>query len=311
MRADLLTALLMVLVAAPVTTRADEPDDGPTDAPDEAPADDLPSRVPAKGPSLLDVWTAEHQWFRLGLKAHMTAPSVDAQQALKIGPDLTFDLTTDFFLGIGMKVGFLGGYHNGTGCVRRNAEAGGPACPDSVGQKGGVNYEWWEPIDSNGDVNGEAGDVTPGNQRQVRRVDTHVGYFALTVGANYELTIPTVKVLRVLQPYVGGGLVLMWVYTWSDLGLTEYFLINNDENDVLDGDNVDPFSNQGPEVGGEVYGGLHINVSKAFRFSLEVGYHNVAIGSEPLNKATSGFDARHLDYRIADLRVGGGVGFRF
>ena len=114
----------------------------------------------------------------------------------------------------------------------------------------------------------------------------------------------------------GGGVVIAWIQTYSDLLETEYVLINNEENDAYNPDNIDPWSSQGPQVGGEVYGGFHLNLDKVFRLTFDLGYLNVAVPDENLKKATNEepnrqFDAKHLPYRLAQFKFGGGFEFRF
>ncbi len=48
-----------------------------------------------------------------------------------------------------------------------------------------------------------------------------------------------------------------------------------------------------------------------FRFAFEVGYQNVTIQQKALRKATAEFEMQHLEYRLANLRLGGGIEFRF
>jgi hypothetical protein len=261
------------------------------------------------GQNALELWQKDHRWFRLGMRFYGTNPAIDEHAALKTGAAISIPLTTDFFMGIGMRLAFVGGYNAGKDCVER---AGGTSstCPD--GHPGGVDYIWRKPM-VNGVVDGSNSNATPSPTEFMdpqRRV-SHVAAYSLSIGANYELTIPTVKVFRHFQPFFGGGVVIAWVYTYSDITANEFILINNDQNDPWDEDNLDPWSSQGPEVGGEVYGGFHINIKKTFRFTFEVGYHAFDVPAAELNKATEGFEAQHLAYRLSQTRFGGGFEFRF
>ncbi len=303
----LVSALLAALLFAPAAALADGEGAG-----DEETAD---GDKPWQGRNAFEVWEEEHRWFRLGLRAWGANPSIDDHAALKFGAGLTVPLTTDFFMGIGMKIAFTGSYNRGNECVNRGGVGSDPLCPS--GHPGGVDYTWREPLvtDGNGNttVDGTNPDADPSATTfmQPQRRPTHVAFYALSIGGNYELTIPSLQFFRIFQPFVGGGVMIAWVYTYSDITEQEFVLINNSENDPFDPDNVDPWADQGPEVGGEVYGGFHLNLSEVFRFTIELGYHNVLVKEAPLNKATEGYDAKHLEYRLSQLRVGGGFEFRF
>lgn len=257
-----------------------------------------------------EVWEEEHRWVRLGMRFYGFSPAIDDHAALKLGAGLAVPVTTDFFMGLGMKVSFMGSYNTAgsndvVDCVDRGGIGSDPACPS--GHRGGVDYTWREPIPDGSDPN-----ATPSTSNFVEeRRRSHVAFFALTIGGNYELTIPNLQFFRIFQPFVGGGVVIAWIQTYSDLSTTEFVLIDNDQNNAFDDDNVDPFSDQGPEVGGEVYGGFHLNVHDIFRFTFELGYSSVLVGEADLKKATPEFEAQHLEYRLSQLRFGGGFEFRF
>ena len=263
-----------------------------------------------RGRNAFDVWKDEHRWVRVGLRFYALSPQEHENARLGTGAGVAVPITTDFFMGIGMKIAFLGSYNTAgsndvVDCVDRGGIGSDPACPS--GHRGGVDYTWREPI-----PNGSDPDATPSPSNFVEeRRRTHVAFFALTIGGNYELTIPNLQFFRVFQPFVGGGVMLAWVQTYSDLDTTEFVLIDNEQNNAFDDDNVDPYADQGPEVGGEVYGGFHLNVHDIFRFTFELGYHRVVVGEAELNKATPEFEAQHLEYTLSQLRFGGGFEFRF
>ncbi len=304
--------LLAFVVSLPTAARAEGDEaDGPARFEEEA------SFV---GRNAFEVWQEEHRWFRLGFRAYSMFPAVQEHAALRVGAGLQVPLTTDFFMGLGMKLAFIGGYNRGghyddaeKNCVNRGGAGDDLACPD--GSVGGVDYIWKEPIDQAGsscDGVRTDTDTQPGTSftSPTRRL-THVAHYALAIGANYELTIPNLQVFRIFQPFVGGGVVLQWAYNYSDIQSNECFLIDNPDNDPFDPDNVDPWSSQGPQVGGEVYGGFHINLGRVFRFAFEVGYQNVTLDQTGLRKSTVEFEMQHLEYRLAILRLGGGLEFRF
>jgi len=298
--------------------QAEEGDEGEEEAGEETAED---PEKPWQGRNAFEVWEEEHRWFRLGMRAYGYNPSVQENAALKMGAGLTVPLTTDFFMGIGMKIAFTGSYNRGApnNCVNRGGASGVQPCPEGV--EGGVDYVWREPMWTDPDDPGAQPVVDGGHSASetepsaytidpVRRA-THVAFYSLTIGGNYEVTVPSLQFFRVFQPFFGGGVVIAWVYNYADLEVSEYVLIDNDENDALDDENIDPWSDQGPEVGGEVYGGFHLNLDDVFRFTFEVGYHNIVVKEDHLNKATEGYDAKHLEYTLAQLRFGGGFEFRF
>ena len=294
-----------------------EDGDDPEEPKEDAPAAD---DAAVHGKNAFEVWQEEHRWFRLGLRAYAMFPTIQDTAALRVGSGLQVPLTTDFFMGIGMKLSFVGGYNRGghytddaKNCVNRGGAGDDLTCPDGV--VGGIDYIWKEPVDQPGsacDGVRNDNDTIAGNSFVApRRRLTHVAHYSIGIGGNYELTIPNIDFFRVFQPFVGGGVVLQWVYNYSDIQSDECFLIDNVDNDPFDPDNVDPWSSQGPEVGGEVYGGFHLNLGKVFRFAFEVGYQNVNIQQKALRKATAEFEMQHLAYRLANLRLGGGIEFRF
>jgi len=308
-----LPLLALLIATLPSIARASDLLDEGGDASAE-PAADTSGRKNA-----FEIWQEEHRWFRLGFRAYGTFPTVQETAALRAGPGLQVPLTTDFFMGIGMKVAFEGGYNRGghsdpsKNCVNRGGTGDDVACPE--GHVGGVDYQWKEPIVQQGsacDGVRDATDTTAGTTfAPKRRLLTHVAHYSFTIGANYELTIPSVQFFRVFQPFVGGGVMVQWIYNYSDINAEECYLIDNPDNDPFDPDNVDPWADQGPEVGGEIYGGFHVNLGKIFRFAFEVGYQNVTVREAEMGKATAEFEMKHLEYRLANLRLGGGLEFRF
>jgi len=266
-------------------------------------------------------WQKEHRWVRVGLRFHGYLPSVEEHAALDVGAGVMVPVTTDLFMGLGVRAAFIGAWNPGDGCIDRGGIGPDPIC--SQGHVGGVDYRWREPylLDEDGttqifEAAGRNGDALAGDDFVQHRRPSHVAQFALAIGGNYELTLPHIRFFQIFQPFVGGGVLLMWVHTYSDISADEFVLINNAENNPYDPDNLDPWSKQGPEVGGEVYGGFHINPAKMFRFVVEFGYQNVNVPLAALDKATSispdrEFEAAHLEYRLSQFRFGGGFEFMF
>ncbi|HCP44714.1 MAG TPA: hypothetical protein DIU15_01575, partial [Deltaproteobacteria bacterium] len=88
-------------------------------------------------------WQKEHRWFRVGLRFHGHVPAVQEHAALKLGAGFTVPVTTDFFMGLGMKIGFMGTYNRGDECVDRGGQGDDDRC--SSGWVGGVDYNWRVP----------------------------------------------------------------------------------------------------------------------------------------------------------------------
>lgn len=271
-------------------------------APKEAKAE-----VEWRGRSAFDVWKDEHRWVRLGMRFYALAPQEHENARLGTGAGLSVPVTTDFFMGIGMKIGFLGGWNAGE-CEQWISDRS-LDCRDTV--QLGVDYTYNTPISdtNNGgaDPTARIGTTPLPDQRR----DTHVAHFALSIGANYEVTIPNLQFFRIFQPFFGGGAVITWAYTFSDMREGDYVLINNDQNDTTDSSNIDPYALTEALVGGEVYGGFHLNMDEAFRFTIEFGYYRIDVPSGPLIGATEGWDAVNLEYTLANGRFGGGFEFRF
>jgi hypothetical protein len=269
-----------------------------------------------RGRNAFDVWKEEHRWVRVGMRFYGLAPQEHENARLETGAGFAVPITTDFFMGIGMKVGFLGGWTPGR-CEHWGVDVSQPEddssliCGDNA--QYGVDYTYRQPISAlnianpGADANATRGSSLLPDQRR----DSHVANFALNLGINYELTIPNVKFFRIFQPFLGGGAVIAWVITYSDMREGDFVLINNDDNDTTDSGNLDPWALTEAVVGGEFYGGFHLNMDKVFRFTFEFGYYRVDVPSLPLTGASEGWDAVNLDYTIANGRFGGGFEFRF
>ncbi len=269
-----------------------------------------------RGRNAFDVWKDEHRWVRVGMRFSALSPQEQEHARLATGAGFAVPITTDFFMGIGMKIGFLGGWNAGS-CEHWGVDLAAPEddssldCGDPAQQ--GVDYTYRQPLSQldianpGADPNATIGSSMLPSQRR----DSHVAHFALNLGVNYELTIPNVQFFRIFQPFVGGGAVISWVFTYSDMREGDFVLINNADNDTTDSTNLDPYALTEAIVGGEFYGGFHLNMDKAFRFTFEFGYYRIDVPSLPLVGATAGWDAVNEDYTIAEGRFGGGFEFRF
>ncbi len=305
----LLPSLLMAAILLPATAL------GQVAEPPVVQADEGPTKPGAKdetewrGKPAFEVWQAEHRWVRLGMRFYGLSPAEHENALLDVGAGLRVPLTTDFFMGLGMSVAFTGHWNQGR-CEDRD----GKTCLSDV--DGGVDYTYLEPIVTGADgttyVDGSDSRAVPGSDslRDQRR-NTHVALFALTIGANYELTIPNIQFFRVFQPFIGGGVMIAWVLTYSDMLEEDFVLINNDENRAYDDDNIDPWAQSEATVGGEIYGGFHVNADDTFRFTVELGYHRIEVEPTPLQKATPEYEATFEPYVLSEFRFGGGFEFRF
>jgi hypothetical protein len=238
--------------------------------------------------------------FRVGVLAYGVLNAKDPNISALLGPGTAIPVTVNAYRGLGVRVGFYGQYQR-----LEESERDGLSLswlpPDPAADDGDGQWELGEhpdPLRVDEDGDGEF------DRDSVRRLG-HMGVFALTTSLYYELTIPRSRLMRIFQPYVGIGLMQMWVYTWSDIQSAEVFLIDNPDNDVDDPDNVDPFSTQ-YVPGLDVFGGFHFNVGTSFRVSLELGYLRAEVKPAELRRATEGFDARHDGYMLSMFRFGGG-----
>ncbi len=269
-----------------------------------------------RGRNAFDVWKDEHRWVRVGMRFYALAPQEHENARLSTGAGVAVPITTDFFMGIGMKIGFIGGWNPGQ-CEHWGVDVSGPEddasleCGDTV--QHGVDYTYRRPISQldipnpGADANATIGQEMLPSQRR----DSHVAHFALNLGVNYELTIPNVQFFRIFQPFLGGGAVITWVFTYSDMREGDFVMINNDQNDTTDSSNLDPYALTEAVVGGEFYGGFHLNMDQAFRFTFEFGYYRIDVPSLALVGATEGWDAVNEEYTLAEGRFGGGFEFRF
>lgn len=304
------------------------PMSGPAHAAEPAPASTAlehggePSVSRFQSNKAFSAWQKEHRWVRLGMRFHGYLPAVQEHAALDVGAGIMIPVTTDLFMGLGVRAAFIGAWNPGSGCINRGGDGPNDGCDG--GHAGGVDFRWKEPyvLAEDGVTRvtegaGRNGSALAGDDWVQHRRPAHVAQFALAIGGNYELTLPHIRFFQIFQPFVGGGVLLMWVHTYSDITADEFVLIDNPDNNAYDPDNLDPWSKQGPEVGGEVYGGFHLNPSKAFRFVIEFGYQNINVPLALLQKATNGptedreFEAAHQEYRLSQFRFGGGFEFRF
>jgi hypothetical protein len=276
------------------------------------------STTPWKGKNAFEVWEEEHRWFRLGFRGYGYLPAVDDAAALGLGAGFTVPFSTDFFMGLGMKISFTASWNQGKGdgeCIDRGGASSRFEidCPD--GHKAGVDLTWKQPViegDPNAEDPGRSQEAIAGSSFvEPQRRPAHVAMFALTIGGGYEVTIPNIEFFRIFQPFIGGGVVVGWVYVWPDLSIDENAILDLNENNLGDSDNIDPWSSQGPEVGGEVYGGFHINPDDAFRMVFEVAYLNLLVEEAFLTKTREDFQAKHQPFTLSQFRFGWGIEFKF
>jgi len=293
----------------------------PTDNDRTSRPDAAPDPAPKK--SAFAAWRKQRTPLRIGLRFYGYLPNtaVTEHAAFNAGAGLTIPVTIDLFMGLGVRASFITLWNSGDDCVNRNGIGGDPSCPQ--GHVGGVDYRWREPylLGEDGTTQifagaGRNGDALAGDQFVQHRRPTHVAQFGFSIGINYELTLPHIRFFQIFQPFVGGGLALFWVHTYSDLSADEFVLINNAENDTYDPNNLDPWSRQGPVPCPDLYFGFHVNLARHFRLVVEFGAQAVDIPAAPLEKATSippdrDFEAEHLPYTLVQFRMGGGFEFIF
>ena len=191
-----------------------------------------------------------------------------------------------FGAGIGLRAGFAFAYH--------------PA-----GLPRGIDITWYE-------------DTQDAGSETTEPVDASFIVCGAMLDFVYELTVPesspAYRFTRWVQPFAGVGVALVAVRTQTDLPASMDALIDNDAYSSSDPQTTDPWTNQA-RPGLDLFGGVFFNVTEGFRLSIELGYLLIDVaGGEPdglLLYATAGHHARHGDYRIDALRLGGGFALMF
>ena len=202
-------------------------------------------------------------------------------------------VTINVWNGIGFRVSFLGYYHQDSAL--------------------GVAWAAPNPADDDGDGIWEIGErpapLTDGTEVSASR-GAHNAFYSFVIAFNYELVIPDVPFFQFLQPFIGVGGMGTWLQNYVDIEAQEVYLIDNDQNNPTDEDNIDPFSTQN-QPAFTLYGGIHFNLGDSFRLTFELGGINYTAAEAELKKATEGYNARHLEYDVRILKVGGGLAGRF
>ncbi len=261
-------------------------------------AQDTGEEPPAAPEQVIEVSAPEkEQHFRIGLNGYAAFDTYgDDAAALKIGAAVVlphFDVMIKY--GLGFRLGFNVVYHSAAeGSVKANGEIAG------------VDLEWLEEHQN------------PETLTQAR-VPGHVFTYGMAIDFKYEVTVPAhspaYRFFRWVQPYFGVGVVLCWTRTHTDIPKEMSVLINNEAYQGADPESeYDPWSIQfGP--GFDLFGGFHFNLERRFRINIEVGYFMVDVpGGEPdghLRYSTDGHEAHHTGYKINDLKLGGGLEWKF
>ena len=69
-------------------------------------------------------WQKTHRWVRVGLRFHGYLPKADEHAALDVGAGVMIPITTDLFMGLGVRVAFIGAWNPGAGCINRGGLGG-------------------------------------------------------------------------------------------------------------------------------------------------------------------------------------------
>lgn len=257
---------------------------------------DAPEETPPE--QVIEISAPEkEQHFRIGLNGFAAFDSYgDDAAAMKIGAAVVlphFDVMIKY--GLGFRLGFNVIYHQARdGSVKASGEIAG------------VDMEWLE-------------DKADSSSLQQARVPAHVFSYGMAIDFKYEVTVPAhspaYRFFRWVQPYFGVGVVLSWTRTHTDIPKEMSVLINNEAYQGADPESeYDPWAMQfGPAF--DLFGGFHFNLERRFRINVEIGYFHLDVpGGEPdghLRYSTDGHEAHHLGYKINDLKLGGGLEWKF
>ncbi|TVQ91970.1 MAG: hypothetical protein EA397_08045 [Deltaproteobacteria bacterium] len=137
-----------------------------------------------------------------------------------------------------------------------------------------------------------------------------LGAAALTVGG--EVRVPAEWAVL---PYGGASIGGTWVGTWhsfgvSDSGVDTRMLIDPAQNDLNDGNNIDPWAS-GFAILAEVHLGAAVPLSDTVELQVETGYSMAYLPEADLRKATPGLDARRSAFGWNPVRIQAGIAFTF
>ena len=136
-------------------------------------------------------------------------------------------------------------------------------------------------------------------------------HFAMVVGAGvtagFDVMVPKEMAIT---PYFGGDVGVSWFGTYHSLGGETQVLLDPEQNDLDNPNNVDPYTSQFAWVT-EFHFGLEKDFGDRVLVHFETGYQMAFLDSQPLKKASEGYDARREAYGWNALRLGLGVAFLF
>ena len=266
-----------------------------TETPEAAEESEPPPPAPTPVPLPIEL-PREETHFRIGFNGFATFDHCGCDGVtLKPGAALVmphFDVIIKY--GLGLRLGFIVDYHQG--------EEG------SIGNSlAGVDVTYYTEVEN------------PDTER-TERVKGYVFSYGMSINFKYEITVPPTdpayRFFKIVQPYFGTGVGLVWTRTHTDLPGEPpvQVLIDNEAYRGADPPDYDPWSLQfGPAF--NLFGGLHFNVDEKFRLNFELGYYLVDVpgGDEEghLRWSTEGHHAHHEAYKINDFKIGGGLEWLF
>ena len=106
-----------------------------------------------------------------------------------------------------------------------------------------------------------------------------------------------------LIPYLGASIGVSWVRHWHSFDGAAAVLLDQSENDLNRGSNIDPFTDQIAPVSGFHLGLRFLDVLP-FAFEAELGYNVAFLRAAPLKKARPALNAIRTAYGFNPVRVG-------
>ena len=104
-------------------------------------------------------------------------------------------------------------------------------------------------------------------------------------------------------PYFGASLGVSWVRHWHSFDGAAAVLLDQTQNDLNRGSNIDPFTDQIAPASGFHLGARFLELLP-FAFEAELGYNVAFLRAAPLKKARPALNATRTAYGFNPVRIG-------
>ena len=108
---------------------------------------------------------------------------------------------------------------------------------------------------------------------------------------------------RPVTPYMGASLGVSWVRHWHSFEGASAVLLDQTQNDLNRGSNIDPFTDQIAPASG-FHLGVRFLELLPFAFEAELGYNVAFLRAAPLRKARPALNATRTAYGFNPIRIG-------